>query len=670
MTNTKKLNKKNIIKQFDWHLQKANNEYKLQQELLALLKEPTVSVEQLAHYKPLVESEHSKQLFQTLLDKYQFINDVKHYETKIDNELKHLKEQQKKESLSVDDTQKLREQIMAYENNPYRDIELLDTYTDELLDLEKPFLTSNLSKIYASGIETTSDLDYYKQKCNDGKFLSDQEITFLRSLITQKETQIKKRISAAAPINKEIAKKYDEFQTISDIENLEMIYKTYKASKYAELDVLNRASAFFVVLNDWRIPAIRLKAIGEFLNGKQRFTKRDIEKLKTMLDAIPLDAFDIFVMKKQQFEFYQFIYTHLAAELEVEREKKEADKGTVTSEIAVSLQSSQSASQTNSSSQSDRASLSVISKLRKQKTGNQKIRDLLLEQPLRGIPVILVAIHGGMRYKDGICMESFSSPLDVLFRMISTAPGETTTNTVHSFEYSNLLDNEVIRNPEKQIKDVLTERKENTALDKKINKFRALGKTGESVATNINFKSRNHLIINYKNTKICKKMYYRDASDIRMGVHVLNTTEHLQFGIDLVSYKPFLDFLNVSSVWIDTVDGIQYAYRFSNADVYNFLKHLGYKQAVILDGACESNMETKSPKFSTTSIDAIKKVQALINEDETTARNLVKITEKMIFRTDPSYKTHKEETKKIRNNALPKSKRHPATIAKDHRGIR
>ena len=471
-----------------------------------------------------------------------------------------------------------------------------------------------------------------------------------------------------------MAKTSKEFQRLEHFEHFEKLYNKYKASRYNEIEILNKASAFLAVLQQSVLPVLRLNQIQEFLKGKQRFLKNDIEMLETMLNDISLDAFDEKDDKFVMLELYQIIYTLLAGELEIENESKEALKGIVTSDIVVNLQSSLKSQRSHSqsqSSQSGRASLSLLSKLRKQKTGNQKIRDLLLEQPLRDIPVILIGIHGGISFKEGICNETFHSPLDVLFRMISTAPGETTTNRVTLPEYTHLLDNEVIKNPEKTINDVLKERKENTSLDKKINKFR---KTGKLIATNINFKSRNHLVINYKNTKICKKYYSKDLDDIGLGVHVLNTTEHLPFGINLMSFKPFLDYLNLPEDLYDYDDindiDTKYAGSFTNENIYDFLKHLGYKQAVILDGACENNRNIRWPRFSAETTEAVVKTQALLNIDENASRMLVKLVERWIFREDPVYKTHKEETQKIRRNALKKSRRHPATIAKDNRGKR
>ena len=659
-------------KLFEPQLNTLENDYKIQQELKDLLTEPVITDERINYYKPLVKKTiPSQQLFQTLLDKKQFIDDAKLSEIKIIDELEKLKEKEKK---NFDDTLKLRETISIYENNPYRDMEKLEKFTADLLDIEKHFLTSKISETYFKTIDLffrVSQYDDFKAKVKENKFIPIPERNFLLSLIAHKETLLKKRIATAEPIEKELAKTHNAFQSVADIKHFEKIYNSYKASNYNELHILNQASAFFAVLQHSVLPVLQLKEIEDFLNGKQTFKKRDIEMLKTMLDDIPLNAFDNFITRKNKLEFFQIIYTHLSVELEVEMEKKEADKGNIHSDVVINLQSSQTSTTTTSTSQSDREGISLLSRLRKQKIGNQKIRDLLLEQPLRGIPVILIGIHGSIGFKEGICNETFSSPLDVLFRMITTAPGETTTNRVVTPEYANLLNNKVIRNPEKTINDALNERKENTSLDKKINKFR---KTGDGIATNINFKNRNHLVINYKNTQICKKYYSKDSADTSMGVHVLNTTQHLPFGMNLMFFKPFMNFLNLPEDLYDYYNladpETKYAGRFTNKDIYDFLKHLGYKQAVILDGACENNNYIRLPKFSEETTDAIATVQALLNVDEDSSRILVKLLEKWILREDPAYKTHKQETKKIGQRALQKSKHHRATIAKDNRGKR
>lgn len=701
---------------FSSHLNKLESEYKIQQELRELLINPIISDEEIAHYKSLINpTEPTKQLVETLITKKKMIEDAKISETRIKAAIDEgynykmvptkdfiFLEEKSLEKLTKD-CQKIREEITKYEKNPYKNDETLDGFLDELLDLEKHFLVDEIGQTLRDAILNIWKLhmfeDYRKIIEDTSDFLTIREKKYLLHLVNHNESLFHKREKAAKVIMDEIEKK--KFKTMEDFQRFKKINHTYRLSPYNDPDILIKADAFLVVLQEQFMPPLILEQISAFLDQKNKiFNRKDVEEFKKLIEDIPPSAFEYNPTKKNRLELYQMLCSHLIAELEVEKEKKAAEKGQLDHNAAgddndvVDLNISSKSTSDNDdgtgwglsddwwglsgNSESDKTSVSIVSKLKKQKKSNQYIRDLLLQQPLRGIPVILISTHGGIKYDDreGICSETFKSPLDVLFRVISTAPGETTTFVIIEPEYRNLLNNKIIKNPDSTIIDAINEKKENTSLDYKINRFRKVGTEtiGFDIATNINFKRRNHLIINYRKTEICKKHYSADSSNQTMAVYILNDTDHLPFGTQLMRYKPFLDFLNLpedSYHYYDIKDpSTKYIANFTNENILNFLKHLGYKQALILDGSCENNMYKKWPKFSTQSDNAIAKIQALINSGEKYAGMLMKLVEKWIFREDIVYNTHKKATKKIAKSALKKSTRHRATIANDTKGKR
>lgn len=689
---------------FSSHLNKIESEYKIQQELRELLTKPIITDEEIAHYKSLkTTTEPTKQLVETLQAKKQMIDDAKSSEARIKTAIdegynfqmvpteEFIFVEEKSLDKLTKDCEKIREEITIYENNPYKNDETLDGFLDELLDLEKHFLVDELSITYKDAILNLWELpqfeEYRKLVEDTTDFLTTRETNYLLHLINHNESLFHKKQKESKIIQDEMEK--NVFNTLEDFQRFKKIYHSYRLSRYNDEDILVRADAFFVVLQEQFLPPFVLDDIAAFLDQKNKiFKRKDVEELTKMIQDIPLSAFENNYKKRNELEVYQRICSHLIGELEVETEKKAAEKGQLVDDDDVIIdlhKSSKSASDKGNgtdwgfsgNSESDKTSVSIVSRLKKQKKSNQYIRDLLLQQPLRGIPVILIETHGGIKYNDeGICSETFQSPLDVLFRVVSTAPGETNTFIIVNPEYRNLLNNKVIKNPDSTIEEAINEKKENTSLDYKKNKFRSVGteRTGLSVATNINFKSRNHLIINYRKTEICKKDYSADSSNQDMAVYILNDTDHLPYGTQLMRHKPFLDFLNLPADLYDYYDpkdpSTKYIANFTNENILNFLKHLGYKQAVIIDGSCENNMNVRWHNLLKESEDAIAKIQALTNCDQKYAGMLMKLVEKWIFREDGRYKAHKHATKKIAKNALKKSSRHRATIAIDTRGKR
>ena len=681
---------------FSSHLNKLENEYKIQEELRELLVNPIITDEAIAHYNSLkATTEPTKQLIQTLQAKKQMIDDAKISETRIKKAIDEAYTEKSLDTLTKD-CEKIREEIMIYENNPYKNDETLDGFLDKLLDLEKHFLVDDLSIGYKDtilNIWELSSFETYREYIEDATdLITSREKKYLLDLLNHNESLFHKKEKASQIILDEMEKRV--FNTLEDFKRFKKIYHSYRLSPYKDRDVLNRADAVFVLLEEQFLPEFILEEISAFLDQKNKiFKRKDVEELKKMIEDIPSSAFEFDQKKRNELELYQRICSHLIGELEVEREKKAAEKGQQQEDIMIDLNFSSKSTSDNGNgmghrdddddflegisgnSQSDRTSVSIVSRLKRQKQSNQYIRDLLLQQPLRGIPVILIETHGGIKYdREGKSEETFQSPLDVLFRVISTAPGETTTFVISNPEYINLLDNEVIKNPDKTIDDAIKQKKQNTSLDLKINKFRKVGTAKIEIATNINFKSRNHLIINYRKTELCRKYYTEDPVNRKMAVYILNDTDHLPYGTQLMRYKPFLDFLNLPEDLYDYYDikdrSTKYIARFTNEDILNFLKHLGYKQALIIDDSCENNMNIKWPKLLTQSEDAIVKVQALINCGEKYAGMLMKLVEKWIYREDPVYRKHKRKTKRIAKNALKKSTRHRATIAIDTRGKR
>jgi hypothetical protein len=710
---------------FSSHLNKLESEYKIQQELRELLTKPIITEKEIAHYKALIKTtEPTKQLVETLITKKKMIDDAKKSETKIKTAIDEgynfqmvpVKDFIFLEEKSLDkltkDCEKIREEITIYENNPYKDEEKLDGFLDELLDLEKHFLVEELSNTLRDAILNIWEkplFDEYRTHIEDSTdFLTIREKKYLVHLLNHSESLFHKKEKASKIIQDEMEK--NVFKTKEDFQRFKKIYHSYRLSTYNDPDILVRADAFFVVLQEQFVPPLILEQIKAFLDQKNKiFTRKDVDEFKKMIEDIPLSAFEHNPMKQNELELYQMICSHLIAELQIEKEKKAAEKGQLQHHdvdanvddddndddndiIDLNLSSKSTSDNGNGmgwglsddwwglsgNSESDKTSVSIVSKLKKQKKSNQYIRDLLLQQPLRGIPVILISTHGGIKYDDreGICTETFQSPLDVVFRVISTAPGEITTFAILNPEYRNLLNNKIIKNPDSTIIDAINEKKQNTSLDYKINRFRRVGTetSGFNIATNINFKRRNHLIINYRKTEICKKHYSADPNNPDMAVYILNDTDHLPYGTKLMRYKPFLDFLNLPEDLYDYYDikdrSTKYIANFTNEDILNFLKHLGYKQALILDGSCENNMYKNWPSLSEESENAIAKIQALINCGEKYAGMLMKLVEKWIFREDIVYNTHKKATKKIAKSALKKSTRHRATIAIDTRGKR
>jgi len=593
------------------------------------------------------------------------IKDIERFETKTENPeiislLEALKEKNKllegvhrfenEISLSTN-VLELREKLKTYETMPYKNAEKFESYKKKMSDLENLLLKSEDGKtihkrivdIFEGKSKSHEPLKAQLDNCErmiKTRLLEEKEKHFLLEFLKQTEQSVRSRDTKLEEDIKYILKKTNK--TEEDYQILKELLSKYSRSNIV---LLCEAQTVIVIFETQVLPTIKLNRIDSFLKSKSRFHNDDVETLKTMLADIPIQTMG---PNRAKYEMFQMIYTYLRTEIDAETQfnlEEELEEEVISK----------------SNSDSDKHPISML------RRNGVKTRDLLLQQTTESIPIILIAVHGAISYQNDEC-SSFQSPFDVLFRLISSAPGELSISNIVNPEYQNLLDNKVILNPNSTVDDCLNEKKQNTKLDNKIKKFQMT--VNNKLGTNINFKNRNHLVINYKNTKLCTKILEKHIAP-SSGIYILNNTKFLKHGTNLMINERFIDYLQSKKTYLklETKTSIE---RFLLNDLYNYLIHLGYKQVAIIDMSCENNFFASGgwPKFSQETENSIAKIQAYLNIDEHAANMLFTLVEKDIYRKDAVYRKHKSETIRLGRKALQKSKRHKATMAKNKRGLR
>lgn len=682
-------------KLFQLHLDEIQNQFDLQQRIIFYMEEPFVSDETIEELKPLIRAGPTQELFQALLDKKKLIEDaemenqlfqdcldlfradtVDFFEDGVeglDVSIAKADKAEKELEKVFNNFEELKTHLLLYANNPYKDDQKFLIYKTRLTELHKrldeTILISSESNQFNEDIpmllspddfssSETSEYNRIKKEINEETSLSRLERKYLLEKLEEQKSLFADEDDVIGNLlSQEMLKTHDEFEYISDVEDFRDLLEKYKQTLNADIHILFQAVAFLCVLEKDVLPVLKLKnqldirPFEKFFKSPKQLKYSDIAKLKSMLDEIPAT---IMMDEKtsQKLELYRLLYTYLSAEYEL----KQGLEGDL-----INLQSSAE------SSLPDEDSWKTY-----------QTRDTLLNQKLHNIPVILVGIHGGIRYsEEGNCLETFESPL-LLIRYIAAAPGETTTNCKVSPFYLNLLKNKIVQNPNSTVDEALKQRHKSCKFDKKTNKlayfYARNSREPDTVGTNINFKSRNQVVINYQGSKICKKYLVRDVNP-KWSIYVLNNTRHLALGTNLMTSKVFIDYLNSKK---GANQRMSYMYdvnekqidRLTNKDLYEFLHYLGYTQAVIIDEACESSIDNPYVKLSQEMNVAVAKMNTLLNLDKNTSELLINLTERNLFRNDPLYVAHKAKMTTIRKKALRKSKRHRATLAQDSKGHR
>jgi hypothetical protein len=312
-----------------------------------------------------------------------------------------------------------------------------------------------------------------------------------------------------------------------------------------------------------------------------------------------------------------------------------------------------------SESTSNTDSNEVVNQLKTINSSKQDIRNLLENQPTgNSIPVIMTSVHGGVSYNpDTNKCETVECPLQVVFRYLVSAPGEVNTDILDNPEFLPLKNNSTIHNPQSTVKQIFEEIKQKYASTQD-KTYKPFVKVIDGIMTNFNKSDRNHFLINYKGSKMCDK-YFQKHNGIHHGIWVLNNTEAinkdgekatLRENTNLWIDEKFKAFIETKDNCVTDERGLKEVQAF---ELYNYLAHLGYKQAIIIDTSCEVNVE-KGTLTKRLHLNDILLVQSFMNLDEEAAEILLEI-----MAQNWGFRQHLEQTQ---IHAKQKSRKHAFSV--------
>jgi len=546
------------------------------------------------------------------------------------------------------------EKWIEYNRSPYRNEKKANKYKKYFNSL---LVTSKARKLFfemeiTAYLLTETDLDKEILRLNILKQRITEQATGTEDFETDKiklldllETQFENLLKQKHFVS--IEKQISDPQ---DWKKLQEALESYKKSENCNLLLIrttatkvDRMKEMYQALPEIQNEASEARAKLKELIQRKKYDKATLIQIKVLKNEI--------LQKSNHLENSDILFLEIAKHLQMYEEEVDLQKQTENSRYQ-------------SDSNSDTTSNIVLKRLQTQNKSTSN-RELLINQRVGNhIPIILVAVHGRVNYNHEAKCETVKCPLQILFRYIASAPAEPNTHKNVNPELLHLINNPIIRNPQKTVSDIFEEIKQKYKTD--VDTANRLVKTKTGFYNVFNKSGRHHMLINYKDSQMCHKEFKRHTSSHR-GIWVLNTTEainkngkkqSLNENTNLWINDEFIHFLRDKQ----NVDFDEIGLRILPAvELYNYLNHLGFEQALIIDVSCESDYNY--PKLNTSRFHKeLLLVQSYFNVDEEAADLLLQLMEKEWGKKYEDYGKMIRRKENAKLHAKQKSRKHTFSV--------
>ena len=225
-----------------------------------------------------------------------------------------------------------------------------------------------------------------------------------------------------------------------------------------------------------------------------------------------------------------------------------------------------------------------------------KRRQKMINEPFKpnNIPILLFEMHGFVRATDVKCRIQ-KNPLNILFRIIDSAPGE---NEFFSRLASHLLGDGMTPYFERDDLNADNLYKDFRLQVKGKMDFAGMfcdSKADDVVHCNFAKAERYHNVINLLDSPICDKfLEYDEDAKTPVGIFLLNTVSpDMKRGLNLIKDPNFISFLKTKGQGQCTFKfNLQQQYVFKTPVhlIYEYLTSLGFQKAMVIDASCESTI--------------------------------------------------------------------------------
>jgi hypothetical protein len=562
--------------------------------------------------------------------------------------VKKLEEELEDEYLNY---QEFLEKWLEYNKSPYRNEKkgnIYKKYFNSLLvspKARKLFLEMENSAFCFTETQLDQEIDRLntiKQKVTAQIGIETDQLQLLHLLETQTQNLLKQKQFVS--IEKQISDP-------KDWEKLDEALEIYKKTKNCSLWLINTTATKVKRMKDMykALPHIQQEAsearakLKELIKSKT-YDKATLNQIKTLRQEI--------LHKSNSIERSDILFLNIATYLQKYEEE-------------VDLQNQPEQPTYQSDSNSDTTSNIVLKRLQTQNYSMSN-RQLLINQRIGNhIPIILIAVHGGVNYNHEAKCETAKCPLQILFRYIASAPAEIDTHKISNPEILHLIKNPIIQDPQKTVLDIFEETKQKYKTD--VDTANRFVRTINGFYTAFNKSERHHMLINFKDSQMCDKEFGRHEDNHHHGIWVLNTTEAinkdgekatLKENTNLWINEEFTHFLkDKQDVVFDDI-GLR---RLPAVELYNYLNHLGFEQAFIIDVSCESDYnytELNTSRFKQELI----LVQSYFNVDQEAADLLLQLMEKEWGEKYEDYGKMIRRKEKAKLHAKQKSRKHAFSV--------
>lgn len=404
----------------------------------------------------------------------------------------------------------------------------------------------------------------------------------------------------------------------------------------------------------------------KYIDSKQKLQREDVANLEIMLEDIKSygEGFKEIGIAYPDTQFAPLIDTRKRM-LEIIRNELNFEQ-----EVMVQEENTQT-SQSSSASIPEDQTNQTLAFHQQTKNPGQKIRDKLVSQEIgNDIPIIVVLMHGTVIYNDDARCQPHLLGLDVLYRLISAAPFETNQGKKMNPKILELLKSTKLRRKTTTIKDAFEEAE--TIIHEPLSfdgtRFMLFDQQTRYDAA-VDKDKRNHFIINYKGTPVCRKFWQLEENDLdmksKMGIFVVNKVRDFPAGLNLLEHKEFVVYTksNAAAVKYEIRNGKECVNKILSMFFYKYLESKGFQQVILIDGSCEVPYITNPafslrPKNNQDIINDIKYLTDFKNfHYQCKTENLLARLYHKKFLRNPHYKTNHTNAVIAQNRAKNKSRK-------------
>ena len=414
----------------------------------------------------------------------------------------------------------------------------------------------------------------------------------------------------------------------------------------------------------------KIKAFKDYLKSNTKLEKKDLPNLQTMIaDVLSYSqGLTLTVPTGKLIELIENMYNLIKYEFQFEEEVYLENEPPTPS--AIQSDSTSSVKYVNT----------FVTGIQQTLKSGEKLRDKLVHQKIaeNNIPIIVVYMHGGVMYDDDFRCFEYRCPMDVLYRYIAGAPYEINASKSTNVPIEKFMIKNELKEQTTKIKDVFELATKTlydpTGLDA-VNfiNIKTSKKGPMKYGTTFNIQRRNQYIINYNHTRMCHKSWALDRDPAtKMGIYFVNKTQQIEADTNILETDDFIKFIKAKNDGDNTKyekkNGKQRVRMFRSIHFYDYLKSIGFQQAIVIDYSCEdpihlqtSTIPRRPSENDEIAYDTIY-LHANLNGTSRTTKFFMKLLDIKFKRTNPAYQTYRANALTAQKRAKHKSRNHAFSI--------